>query len=934
MATLVLQAVGTVVGGALGGPAGALIGRGLGAVAGAYVDQQLFGPGDQTTIGPRLDGTQALSSREGAPIPKIYGRARVAGEIIWATNFLEVQNSETQSQGGKGGATENSVLTYSYFGNFAIALCEGEIGGIGRIWADGKLINNVEHTIRVYKGTRDQAYDSLIEAKQGAGNTPAYRGLAYVVFENFALEEFGNRIPQISVEVIRPIGLLEKHVHAVNMIPGSTEFGYDNQPVIEELSEVESRKLNVYQTVSDTDFLASLDELIAICPNLKQIALVVAWFGDDLRAGHCTVRPKVETSNRNITTGEDWYVAGLARSQADLVSTINGSPAYGGTPSDNTVVRAIQEIKSRGLKVCLNPFVMMDVPGDNNLPSPYGGTSQDAYPWRGRITCTPARGVYGSVDGSQHAADQVQQFAGNSNLSDVQIGLGAVTHTGTLEWSYRKMIHHYIRLGELAGGVDMFLIGSEMRGLTSLRGANDAFPFVDELIALAAETKTALGSECLVSYGADWTEYFGFQPADGSQNVYYNLDPLWAHSSIDAVAIDNYMPLSDWRDLGDPEGQGRSSTDPDMLYANIAGGEGFEWYYASAEDRNSGVRTPITDGLGKPWVYRFKDIESWWSNYHTDRRGGAELTVSSPWVPGSKPIIFSEFGCPAVHNGPAQPNVFHDPKSSESAFPYFSAGARDEQAQSAYIQANQRYWDYTHPGFDAANNPWSSAYDGFMLDYNRSQLWAWDARPYPSFPDYESVWSDAENWKKGHWLNGRLGNVRIADLLSELLEESNVADYDVSQVFGTVEGYVIADTTSARNAVEVLINLYRVSVFEDAGRLIFRSPGVDEFNSIDDQHLVWTGNSPLLENQREQETDLPATIKLSHLDASTSFQEAQSQVRRTNGASKRVQTFAAPLIAGSERMVPVLEEWLHGTLDRTRVCSVRCAARVYPPNRW
>ena len=101
------------------------------------------------------------------------------------------------------------------------------IGGVGRIWADGKPLDLTGKTIRVHRGTEDQAADDLIVAKEGAGNSPAYRGLAYVVFERLPLADFGNRIPQLSFEIIRPVGALERMVRAVTLIPGTTEFGYE-----------------------------------------------------------------------------------------------------------------------------------------------------------------------------------------------------------------------------------------------------------------------------------------------------------------------------------------------------------------------------------------------------------------------------------------------------------------------------------------------------------------------------------------------------------------------------------------------------------------------------------------------------------------------------------------------------------------------------------
>ena len=48
-----------------------------------------------------------------------------------------------------------------------------------------------------------------------------------------------------------------------------------------------------------------------------------------------------------------------------------------------------------------------------------------------------------------------------------------------------------------------------------------------------------------LSYAADWSEYFGHQTAD---RVRFHLDPVWASPEVDFVGIDNYWPLSDWRD--------------------------------------------------------------------------------------------------------------------------------------------------------------------------------------------------------------------------------------------------------------------------------------------------------------------------------------------------------------------------------------------------
>ncbi len=186
MATLVLSAAGQALGGAFGGALGAVLGQAAGAVAGTLIDQSLFGGGSGRTVeGRRLADLDVQSSTEGASIPFVYGRVRLSGQVIWATRFEEVVSEERQ--GGKGGGGQKTtVRSYRYFGNFAVALCQGPIHHIGRVWADGKLLDLGQVTMRVYHGTADQLPDPLIAAKQG--ETPAYRNVAYAVFERLALE--------------------------------------------------------------------------------------------------------------------------------------------------------------------------------------------------------------------------------------------------------------------------------------------------------------------------------------------------------------------------------------------------------------------------------------------------------------------------------------------------------------------------------------------------------------------------------------------------------------------------------------------------------------------------------------------------------------------------------------------------------------------------
>jgi hypothetical protein len=254
---------------------------------------------------------------------------------------------------------------------------------------------------------------------------------------------------------VRPVGRLEQKIKAVTLIPGSTEFGYEPATVVQTLGPGQSAPENRHISYASSDIVASLDELQALAPNLERVAVVVAWFGTDLRCGQCRVVPGVDSRDKQ-TFEATWSVAGVDRSSAYLVSRVEGRPAFGGTPSDDSVRHLIGELKARGLKVTLYPFVMMDIPTDNALVDPRtGAVPQPPYPWRGRITSDPAPGEAGTPDGAAAAATQVNAFFSG----------------GPDAWNYNTMVMHYASLAADAGGVDAFLIGSELAALTRVRSA-------------------------------------------------------------------------------------------------------------------------------------------------------------------------------------------------------------------------------------------------------------------------------------------------------------------------------------------------------------------------------------------------------------------------------------------------------------------------------
>lgn len=206
--------VGGVVGFVIGGPAGAYYGASLGAAAGAALDP----PKGPTVEGPRLSDRSVQTSTYGAFLPNVHGTIAGTGNIIQLENNQLKETVRKQKSGGKGGGGGATTKTYTYSATFQLALCEGPIAGVRRIWCGDKLIynagsDNLETIIasnkaakgfRIYLGTDDQMPDPRYEAEYGVGNVSAHRGMAYIAFYDFQLADYSNTLQaaQFKVEIV------------------------------------------------------------------------------------------------------------------------------------------------------------------------------------------------------------------------------------------------------------------------------------------------------------------------------------------------------------------------------------------------------------------------------------------------------------------------------------------------------------------------------------------------------------------------------------------------------------------------------------------------------------------------------------------------------------------------------------------------------------
>ncbi|MBO9453079.1 glycoside hydrolase TIM-barrel-like domain-containing protein [Tropicibacter sp. R16_0] len=918
MATILLSAAGAALGGSVGGTvagiATGVVGRAVGATVGRVIDQRLLGSGGAAVETGRVDRFRLTQTGEGASVARVFGRVRAGGQVIWASDFKET--STTTGGGGKGSRPQPKTTTFSYSVSLAVAICEGEIASIGRVWADGEEVAIDDLNMRVYPGSMDQLPDPVIEAVEGEGQVPAYRGTAYVVLEDLPLDQFGNRVPQFSFEVVRQeqpddpafADGVAQAVQGVAIIPGTGEYALATSQVNYSDGPGSTWAANVNSPSGKSDFVTSMDALSDELPECQAASLVVSWFGGDLRCGSCELEPKV---GKKTIEGINmpWTVAGLARGNAKEVARVEDRPVYGATPADASVVEAIRHLNEDGKKVMFYPFILMDQVEGNGLPDPWSTADNQAkLPWRGRITLSKAPGQDGSPDKTADADAQVAAFVGTASAADFTVGDGVVTYTGPDEWTFSRFILHYAALCAAAGGVASFCIGSELRGLTQIRGAS-GFPMVAALKNLATQARILLGSETKIGYAADWSEYFGYQPVYEPGSRYFNLDPLWADENIDFIGIDNYMPLSDWRDdedHRDAQAGWKSIYDEGYLAANIEGGEGFDWYYHSPEARAAQIRTKIEDQAhDEPWIWRYKDLRGWWSNTHHERIDGVRQAQATDWVPQSKPIWFTELGCAAVDKGTNQPNKFLDPKSSESSLPHFSNGFRDDLIQHQYLRVMLKYWS------DAANNPSSSEYDGSMIDMSNAFVWSWDARPYPAFPNNAKLWSDGENYSRGHWLNGRSGSRTLASVVSEICRRSGLTAFDVSELHGIVIGYTLDAVGDARSALQPLMLKYGFDAIDRDGKLQFVPRGLRNPVKIADDDFAVSGDlSAAVEHSRDAEAEMSGRVRLRFVQAGADHDVVSEEAVLADDATHSVSTSEFPLAMSRADGRQTVERWL------------------------
>lgn len=777
----IFSTIGGFIGKNFGGRISSTIGKMTGKNLGKYLDHDMFEPAEYQHYSKILDNLYISASTRGNIIPIVFYNSKVSGSIIWAMEIEEVENLTDQEFLSSSGTTRSihHYTEYKYFASFALGLCQGEIDNIGIVWANNKLIDISQYQYNLYLGSETQMPDQIIS--KNMGDTPAFRGLAYIVFDRLPLEDFANKIPNFSFEVFRKPKLpsrLEELIKSMIILPGSGEFVYDTviqKKYIKDSDDIliSSEVINCHNESKIANSVYSFDKLKKTCKNLSWVAPVVCWFSNSLNARDAKIMPAVEFNDQYTSTSEDWNVANTNRQSAYLIGRDKyQSPRYGGTINDASLLRYLDFLKEKNIKIMLYPVFLVDLPDK---------------PWRGHMT------------GSD---EDIKNFF-------------------TKKDGYNNYILHYANL--VKGKVDAFVIGSELIGLTKVKAADNSFPAVEALVVLSRQVKAILGSNVIVTYASDWSEYHH------TDNGWYNLDPLWASPDIDVVGIDAYFPITE---------SCSSNISLDDIKAGWKKGEGYDYYLDSNQKKH-----PLDP------KYAWKNIQYWWENYHQNPDGNA-----TNWQPKMKKIWFTEFGFPSIDKATNQPNVFFDPYCRDGGIPRYSSGDTDFAIQRKAIKASLQVFENSE-----------------FLD--QMFLWCWDVRPYPAWP-YLNIWRDSHLWEKGHSVNNKLSSCNLGSILLELclrcdIDLDNVLIQDLEEC--ELEGLVIDNNLRAIDIIDLLRFSYFFDIIYQDGNLIFKGRNTHNIKELNSSDFIKLNKKDSISIITLSDNQLLSKICLSFLDISKNY---------------------------------------------------------------
>lgn len=141
---------------------------------------------------PDYTGLELQTSVSTLPIPIVWGKTKLAANLVWYQNFQAYAGGGGgKGGGGKGGmfgGGASGAVAYTYSADLILALCEGPIGGIGIVWKDQSIYTLPYLGLILYNGSTPQTTWPYLSALY-PGQALGYQGTAYVCAASYNLDD-------------------------------------------------------------------------------------------------------------------------------------------------------------------------------------------------------------------------------------------------------------------------------------------------------------------------------------------------------------------------------------------------------------------------------------------------------------------------------------------------------------------------------------------------------------------------------------------------------------------------------------------------------------------------------------------------------------------------------------------------------------------------
>ena len=398
---------------------------------------------------------------------------------------------------------------------------------------------------------------------------------------------------------------------------------------------------------------------------------------------------------------------------------------------------------------------------------------------------------------------------------------------------------------------------------------------------------------------------------------------IWIRSGLrqawilSALTITCPSPIGETGDSHKDAAAAKTIHDPNYLRRNIAAAEFYDWHYASQSDRETQTRTPIRDTAhNEHWVFRAKDIASWWKERHHNRPRGVRASRSTAWRPGMKPVWLTEMGCPAIDKGANQPNVFSDQNPQRAPSP-ISRQARRMTPCSAPI------WKRSSQPLTLQTPPIAKTSILKSPPRIKECLIPTISMSGRGTPDPIPI-------SRKILMFGRTASIGGADIGSQaeaphpaspkrspiFSRQSGVANANTASLSGILQGFVLDRVMSARDAMEALMRIFFFDAVEKDGIIACHHRGEKPLRAIDAERIAVSSSqtdAPAFQIARRQETDLPLSAKLIYIDPQSDYRQAVAEARRLTTPSRYTAVARMPIVSDQGQMLSAARRWLFET---------------------